>query len=69
MSLNLIQKGFQGLSTKKSLIVEFDLGFLDLPTLLRTRSSAAAAELDFTRQQLRVARARARLNQAQGVLP
>ena len=47
----------------------FDLGFLDLPTLLRTRSSAAAAELDFTRQQLRVARARARLNQAQGVLP
>lgn len=47
----------------------FDLGFLDLPTLLRTRSSAAAAELDFTRQQLRVARARARLNQAQGVSP
>lgn len=47
----------------------FDLGFLDLPTLLRTRGSAAAAELDLTRQQLRVARARARLNQAQGVLP
>ncbi len=47
----------------------FTLGEADLFTLLRTRSAAFDAEQSFQQQQIAQALARARLNQAQGVLP
>ncbi|TCO80682.1 cobalt-zinc-cadmium efflux system outer membrane protein [Plasticicumulans lactativorans] len=47
----------------------FTLGQTDLPTLLRVRADAAAAEAAAAQQKLRAGRARARLNQALGVLP
>lgn len=47
----------------------FALGHSDLLDLFRVRALATAAELEFARQQVRLSRARARLNQAQGVLP
>lgn len=47
----------------------FDLGETDLFTLLRARSAALEAEQAYSQQQIAQALARARLNQAQGVLP
>lgn len=47
----------------------FDLGELDLPALLRARSLAYDGELSLAHQTIAVARARAALNQALGVLP
>ncbi len=47
----------------------FALGQTDLPSLLRIRTAAVNAEAQATQQRLRVGRARARLNQALGVLP
>lgn len=46
-----------------------DLGQLDLPALLQARAAAIEVEAEAELQGLRVARAIARLNQAQGVLP
>lgn len=47
----------------------FDLGETDLFTLLRARSAAFEAEQGYSQQEIAQALARARLNQAQGVLP
>ena len=47
----------------------FTLGEAALFTLLRTRTSAFDAEQNFQQQEIAQALARARLNQAQGVLP
>ncbi|MHB9100138.1 MAG: TolC family protein, partial [Sulfuricella sp.] len=55
-NLDLIQKSF-------------NLGESDLFTLLRTRSAAFEAEQAYKQQEIAQALARARLNQAQGVLP
>lgn len=55
-NLDLIQKSF-------------NLGESDLFTLLRTRSAAFEAEQAYNQQEIAQALARARLNQAQGVLP
>lgn len=55
-NLDLIQKSF-------------DLGESDLFTLLRARAASFEAEQAYGQQQIAQALARARLNQAQGVLP
>lgn len=55
-NLDLIQKSF-------------NLGESDLFTLLRTRAASFEAEQSYNQQEISLARARARLNQAQGVLP
>lgn len=55
-NLDLIQKSF-------------DLGESDLFTLLRARAAAFEAEQSYNQQEIAQALARARLNQAQGVLP
>ncbi|HEX9179981.1 MAG TPA: TolC family protein [Burkholderiales bacterium] len=47
----------------------FDLGELDLPALLRAKSLAHDGDLTLAQQIIAVARARAALNQALGVLP
>lgn len=47
----------------------FDLGETDLFTLMRARTAAFEAEQAYSQQQIAQALARARLNQAQGVLP
>ncbi len=47
----------------------FNLGESDLFTLLRARAAAFEAEQSFNQQEIAKALARARLNQAQGVLP
>ncbi|MDP2784415.1 MAG: TolC family protein [Sulfurimicrobium sp.] len=47
----------------------FSLGETDLFTLLRTRAAAFEAEQAYKQQEIAQALARARLNQAQGVLP
>lgn len=47
----------------------FDLGELDLPALLRAKGLAYDGELALAQQAIAVARARAALNQALGVLP
>jgi outer membrane protein TolC len=55
-NLDLIQKSF-------------DLGESDLFTLLRARAASFEAEQSYNQQEIAQALARARLNQAQGVLP
>ena len=47
----------------------FNMGESDLFTLLRTRTASFTAEQSYNQQQVAQALARARLNQAQGVLP
>ncbi|MBI2313911.1 MAG: TolC family protein [Betaproteobacteria bacterium] len=47
----------------------FDLGELDLPSLLRVKALAHEAELGLTQQAIAAARSRAMLNHALGVLP
>lgn len=47
----------------------FDLGELDLPALLRAKALAYEADLALLQQTVALARARAALNQALGVLP
>lgn len=47
----------------------FDLGETSLANLLKTRATHLESELNFAQRQLGVAQAKARYNQAQGVLP
>jgi len=47
----------------------FDLGERDLPTLMRARAAAQQADLALAQKTIALARARANLNQAQGILP
>ena len=47
----------------------FDAGEFGLPELLRTLSAAAAAQADLERSQAALGLARARLLQAQGLMP
>lgn len=47
----------------------FNLGESDLFTLLRTRAASFEAEQSYNQQEISLALARARFNQAQGVLP
>lgn len=47
----------------------FDLGEFSLTQLLRAKSAAFEAELFYRQQQAKLGLARARLNQAQGILP
>ena len=55
--------------TQRLLAKAFALGELDLINRLRAENERFEAELAYTRAQLEAARARARLNQALGVLP
>jgi cobalt-zinc-cadmium efflux system outer membrane protein len=55
--------------TQRLLAKAFALGELDLVSRLRAENERFESELNFTRATLEVARAVARLNQAQGVLP
>ena len=47
----------------------FDLGERDLPSLMRARAAAQQADLALAQKKIALARARADLNQAQGILP
>jgi cobalt-zinc-cadmium efflux system outer membrane protein len=47
----------------------FDLGELDLPALMRARAASQQADLALAQRKIALARARAHLNQAQGILP
>lgn len=75
--LALERERLAALQTRQSLARErsrlagraHDLGQLDLPALLQARAAAIEVEAEAELQGLRVARAVARLNQTQGVLP
>jgi len=58
-----------GAENLKLLQKAFDLGELDLPALMRARAAAQQADLALAQQRIALARARADLNQAQGILP
>ena len=47
----------------------FDLGELSLVLLLQAKNSAFSAEQAYTQQKITLALSKARLNQAQGILP